>query len=443
MRRSDFPETFTFGTATSAYQIEGTRFGRCGPSHWDLFAHQGGTAAGQNGQTACAHYEKWPSDFDLLKEAGFDAYRFSIAWPRIQPEGKGRALKEGLDFYDQLIDGLLARGIAPHLTLYHWDLPLALAEKGGWTHRDTAMRFADYAEIVSYRFQDRLSSIATINEPWCISWLSYFLGQHAPGTRDLPSAVKAMHNVMLAHGTALEAMRAAGISCDLSIVLNMEAATPASDRDEDRYAAQIYDGIYNRWFAGALFHGAYPRDILEHLEPHLPEAWQEDMGSIAAPMDWLGLNYYTRSVIADDGTGRFPYARPVLPDYDPSDKARSAMNWETYPQGLSEFLLRLHREYSKDLPLVVSENGMACADILQDGAVQDSQRIEYFAAHLNAVQEAITQGAPVQGYFAWSLLDNFEWAFGYDKRFGLVHVDFATQTRSPKASWSWWQAFMG
>lgn len=442
LSRAGFPDGFTFGTATSSYQIEGTRFGTCGPSHWDSFAQRGGTAGGQDGREACAHYERWPEDFDLIQAAGFDAYRFSVAWPRIQPDGKGPALEEGVAFYDRLIDGLLAREIAPHLTLYHWDLPQALADQGGWTNRDTALRFADFAQIIGARFGDRLVSIATINEPWCVAWLSHFLGHHAPGLTDLSAAAKAMHNILVAHGLGMEALRAINAPCDLGIVINMEGVTPASGSEADLKAAQLQDGIYNRWFAQALFHGSYPEDVLTHLLPHMPKGWEGDMRVISAPMDWLGLNYYTRNFIADDGTGVFPYGAPVLPEFDPSSETRSAMNWEIYPQGLTEFLTRLARDYTGDLPLVVSENGIACADRLVDGGVHDPQRIGYFESHLQAVQKAIAAGAPVKGYFAWSLLDNFEWAFGYDQRFGIVHVDFETQRRIPKASWQWWKALL-
>ncbi|MEM9716661.1 MAG: GH1 family beta-glucosidase [Pseudomonadota bacterium] len=443
MKRSDFPDGFTFGTATSSYQIEGTQFGRCGSNHWDKFAYEGGTANRENGDLACAHFEKWGEDFDLIKEAGFGAYRFSTAWPRIQPEGKGQVFDESLDFYDALVDGLLVRGIEPHLTLYHWDLPLPLAEKGGWTSKETAYRFGDYADIVSRKLGDRLASIATINEPWCVAWLSHYLGHHAPGLTDLSAAAKAMHNILLAHGHGMEAMRASSSissDCLLGIVLNIEVQHPATDRDEDIFASEIQDGIYNRWFADAVFKGEYPKDILEHLSLHMPEDWQSEMALISQPIDWLGLNYYTRVQVKNDHTDVFPFGGVVA---QPSAPNRTSMNWEIYPDGLEYFLKRIHERYDPKIPIMVSENGMASHDRMKDGQVSDTQRVGYFEQHLGAVQNAIANGVPVTGYFAWSLLDNFEWAFGYQERFGIVHVDFETQERTPKASWYWWQELLG
>jgi beta-glucosidase len=445
VKRSDFPSDFIFGTATSSYQIEGTRFGTCGESHWDVFAKNGGTAHGTDGTIACAHMERWETDLDLIAECGLAAYRFSTAWPRIQPDGKGAVQTSSLDFYDKLVDGLLARNIEPHLTLYHWDLPQTLAAKGGWANRDTPRYFADYAAITAERLGDRLKSIATINEPWCVAWLSYFLGHHAPGLTDLSAASKAMHNILLAHGLGMDALRAQlsdQSECKLGIVLNMEYAEPHSDHDRDIYAAQIQDGIYNRWFADAVFTGTYPSDVLEYMEPHLPEKWQADMDVISQPIDWLGLNYYTRSIIKDDGTNQFPFGEPIVPTFNPKATDRTSMNWEVYPEGLTYFLNRIHTKYAADIPLYVSENGMASFDTVNETTVNDPQRVDFFDQHLNAVKSAIDTGAPVKGYFAWSLLDNFEWAFGYDQRFGIVHVDFQTQTRTPKSSWYWLQTVL-
>ena len=445
LHRTDFPSDFVFGSATSSYQIEGTRFGSCGKNHWDTFAKAGGTANLDDGATACAHFENWESDLDLISSCGLDAYRFSTAWPRIQSDGRGPVNESGLDFYDTLVDGLLERGIEPHLTLYHWDLPQPLADAGGWSNRDTAHYFADFACIVAGKLGDRVKSIATINEPWCVAWLSYFLGHHAPGLKDMSLASKAMHNVLLAHGLGMDALRSSipnENQCQLGIVLNMEVAHPCSASEEDAYAAQIQDGIYNRWFADAVFKGTYPNDVLEHLEAHLPPKWQEDMAVISQPIDWLGLNYYTRNFIRDDGSGKFPFGEAVIPEIDPSCVDRTSLNWEIYPEGLSHFLHRLHSGYSKDLPIVVSENGMASFDELKDGTINDSQRIAYFYKHLSEVKAAVDSGVPVKGYFAWSLLDNFEWAFGYDQRFGVVHVDFNSQKRTPKASWYWWQEML-
>lgn len=429
LTRSDFPAGFRFGVATAAYQIEGTHLGTCGDSHWDKFAAEGGTHNRENGDIACAHYDLWPQDLDLVRQAGFDAYRFSIAWPRIQPEGRGRPLTEGLDFYDRLVDGVLDRGLEPFATLYHWDLPLALAEQDGWRNRDTALRFADYTAHVCARLGDRLASVATINEPWCVAWLSHFEGAHAPGLKDISAAGKAMHNILVAHAQSVAVMRELN-QRNLGIVLNMEYANPASDTEADLRAAQIHDGIYNRWFVEALTKGRYPADILEHLDPHLPAGWQDDMAGISTPLDWLGINYYTRTNHADDGTGKFPFGRAV-----PGPLPKSSMGWETYPDGLEFFLQRTRSDYTGDLPLYVTENGTARHDRRGDDGVDDAGRCDYFRQHLRAALNAIDAGVPLKGYFAWSLLDNFEWAYGYQERFGLVYVDYETQERTPKTSY--------
>lgn len=429
LSRAAFPPDFRFGAATAAYQIEGTHLGTCGRSHWDKFAAEGGTFNNENGDIACAHYDLWPQDLDLVKQAGFDVYRFSIAWPRIQPEGSGKPLAEGLDFYDRLVDGMLERGLEPFATLYHWDLPLTLAEKGGWLNRDTALRFADYTAHVCERFGDRLKSVATINEPWCVAWLSHFEGAHAPGMKDLSAAAKAMHNILVAHAQSMKVMRELNQQ-NLGIVLNMEYSNPASDSEADRHAAQIHDGIYNRWFVEALSKGRYPTDIIEYLGPHMPEGWQDDMADISAPLDWLGINYYTRSNRADDGTGVFPFGKAVA-----GPLPKSSMGWETYPEGLEFHLKRTQADYTGDLPIFVTENGTARHDKLTDGGVDDPGRCDYFRQHLEAVRRALADGVPVKGYIAWSLLDNFEWAFGYNERFGLIHVDYKTQERTPKTSY--------
>ncbi len=422
-RRADFPPGFVFGTATSAYQIEGARFGGAGRCHWDDFAATpGNTARAEDGSTACDHYHRWEEDLDLVRDAGLDAYRFSMSWARVMPEGRGAANPEGLDYYDRLVDGMLARGLLPFATLYHWELPSPLADLGGWRNRDIAGWFADYAEVIMGRVGDRLHATAPINEPWCVAWLSHFHGDHAPGVRDIRAAARAMHHVGLAHGRAVAAMRAMGMR-NLGGVLNFERAMPADDSAEAAAATRRYDGIYNRWFAGGMLDGAYPAEVLEGLEPHLPEGWQDDMATIAAPLDWLGINYYTRKLIAA-APGPWPALREAggpLPKTD--------MGWEIHPEGLHHFLTRLH-ELAPDLPLYVTENGMAAAEP-QD----DAMRIDYLDHHVAAARQAMAEGVPLRGYFVWSLLDNYEWALGYDKRFGLVHVDFETQARRPKASW--------
>lgn len=429
LKRSDFPAGFLFGAATSAYQIEGHAFGGAGPTHWDTFAATpGNVVRNENGDRACEHYHRYREDFDLLREAGFDAYRFSTSWARVLPEGKGEPNQEGLDFYDRLVDALLERDLKPCATLYHWELPSALSDLGGWTNRDIAGWFADFSEIIMNRIGDRVFSAATINEPWCVSWLSHFLGIHAPGIRDIRAAARAMHHVLLAHGRSLEVMRGLGMN-NLGAVFNLEWASPADDTEASLKAAELYDGYYNRFFLGGVFHKSYPEIVLEGLGPHLPVDWQDDFDTIGQPVDWCGLNYYTRSLLRQT-EGSWPHHETV---FGPLPKTE--MGWEIYPQGLYEFIMRTTREYTGDLPIYVTENGMANADTPANGEVEDSERIGYYDMHLKAVQKAISDGAPVQGYFTWSLLDNYEWSLGYEKRFGLIHVDFETMKRTPKQSY--------
>ena len=425
-RRADFPPGFLFGAATSAYQIEGHAFGGAGPTHWDSFAATPGNVAGaENGARACGHFQLWEGDLDLAAGANLDVYRFSTSWARVLPEGSGQVNAQGLDFYDRLVDGLLARGLRPAVTLYHWELPSALADRGGWANRDIAGYFADFATVVMRRIGDRVWSAAPINEPWCVAWLSHFLGHHAPGLRDIRAAARAMHHVGLAHGQGIAAMRALGMR-NLGAVCNFEFAAPADGSAEAAAAARLQDGIYNRWFLGAMFCGEYPADVLEGLAPHLPAGWQNDMATIAAPVDWLGLNYYTRKLIAP-ASGPWPGLAETA-----GDLPVTATGWEVYPQGLHHFLTLAHRRYTRGLPIYVTENGMA-GDDRPD--MPNEARIAFVDAHLAQVARAIDEGVPVAGYFVWSLLDNFEWALGYAPRFGLVHVDFETLRRTPKASY--------
>ncbi|MBU3029493.1 GH1 family beta-glucosidase [Paracoccus marinaquae] len=433
-QRSDFPEGFVFGAATAAYQIEGSAFGGAGPSHWDTFAATPGNIADHSsGARACEHYRLWEADLDLMRDAGFDAYRFSTSWARVMPDG--RILNpEGLDFYDRLLDGMLARGLKPFLTLYHWDLPAALADRGGWANRDIAAWFADYARAVHARLGDRLASTATLNEPWCIAWLSHFLGHHAPGLCDIRAAARAMHHVLLAHGTAMQALRAEGAR-DLGIVLNFETAHPADDSPEAMASTARQDAIYNQWFIRALTGQGYPDAALEGIGPHLPAGWQADMATIAAPLDWLGVNYYTRKLHG--------HAPGLWPNDEASDGPlpKTQMGWEIRPEGLSEFLTRLARDHVGNLPVYVTENGMA----LEAGAdiAEDATRVAFIGAHLRAARAALDQGVNLRGFFYWSLLDNYEWAFGYGPRFGLVHVDYKTMKRTPKSSWHAFRAMLG
>lgn len=429
LSRFDFPEGFVFGAATAAYQIEGSGFGGAGPCHWDTFsATPGNVVRAEDGRVACDHYHRWPQDLDLLRAANMDGYRFSTSWARVMPDGV-TLNPEGVAFYDRLVDGMLERGLKPFQTLYHWEMPSALADKGGWTNRETCHRFADFAEAITRVLGDRVASIATINEPWCVAWLSHFLGVHAPGLRDIRAAARAMHHILLAHGLAVERLRGMG-QRNLGIVLNFDHSSPATDTPGDRRAAAVQDAIFNRWFIEGITKQAYPAEALEGLAPHLPAGWQEDMATIGQPLDWLGVNYYTRHIHADAPGAPWPATRDV-----PGPLPKTQMGWEVYPDGLHHFLTRMARDHVGDLPIYVTENGMANADVLADGRVTDQVREEYLLAHLAAARRAIADGANVRGFFYWSLLDNYEWAEGYEKRFGLVHVDFDSLARTPKSSY--------
>ncbi|MCB9993228.1 MAG: beta-glucosidase [Hyphomicrobiaceae bacterium] len=429
MTRDAFGPDFVFGTATASYQIEGGQTDGRGISIWDTFsATPGNVRGGDNGATACDHYNRWPEDLDLIERGGFDAYRFSFAWPRLIPAGVGAVNQSGIDFYDRLIDGMLERGIQPFATLYHWDLPSPLQDKGGWMNPDIAHWFADYATLVQQKFGDRLQAVATINEPWCVAFLSHFLGIHAPGYRDIRAAARAMHHVLLAHGTAVKALRAEGAK-NVGIVLNLQKCEPASDSDADRAASDMFDGVFNRWYLDAIFRGIYPQDVLDRIAPHMPKGFEAEMGTVSAPIDWLGINYYTRSLMAHAPEEPVFGVRSVEGGLE-----KTETGWEIYPKGLEDLLVRVASEYTNG-PIYVTENGMAEID-----EVEDARRVAYYDAHLQAVMRAKARGADMRGYFAWSLLDNYEWAEGYAKRFGLVRVDYKTQERTPKASY---RAFQG
>ena len=427
--RADFGKDFVFGVATASYQIEGGQTDGRGTSIWDTFsATPGNVDLGDTGAIACDHYTRWPEDLDLIRDGGFDAYRFSIAWPRLLPEGTGAINQAGIDFYDRLIDGMLERGLRPFVTLYHWDLPSTLQDKGGWMNRDIAKWFADYAALVQNRYGDRLASIATINEPWCVAFLSHFLGRHAPGYRDLRAGARAMHHVLYAHGAAVEAIRAEGGS-DLGIVLNLSYGMPASDSEEDAKATKLWDGVFNRWYLDGVLKGKYPEDVTAILEPYLPKNYADDMKTVGTDIDWLGINYYSRNLMVHDAS------LPVFPARQvegPLEKTE--MGWEIFPDGLDGLLTRITRDY-KPMPLYITENGMAEVE-----GIDDPRREKYYEDHLRAALRAKAQGVDLRGYFAWSLLDNYEWSYGYSKRFGLVHVDYKTQKRTPKASY---RAFQG
>ncbi|MEU3895367.1 GH1 family beta-glucosidase [Streptomyces sp. NPDC045251] len=426
-----FPADFIWGTATSAYQIEGAvaEDGRA-PSIWDTFSHTPGRVAGDDhGDVACDHYHRWPEDIALMKRLGTDAYRMSIAWPRVKPAGDGPVNGAGLDFYDRLVDALLDAGITPNITLYHWDLPQALQDRGGWTVRDTAEHLADYASVVAARLGDRVTQWATLNEPLCSAWIGHLEGRMAPGLTDLTAAVHASYHLLLAHGLATRAIRAAAPGAQIGLVTNHSTVEAASTRPEDIAAAGRMDGHTNRWWLDPVYGRGFPADMRGLYGVDLPER-PGDLGTIAAPLDWHGLNYYFPATVTDDPEGPVPYAREVrLPDVP-----RTGMDWQIDAGGLEALLLRLTDDYGVR-KLYVTENGSAFPDTVSpDGTVHDPDRARYLEQHVNACARALRKGAPLAGYYAWSLLDNFEWAYGYDKRFGLFHVDYATQHRTLKTS---------
>ncbi len=430
-----FPSDFTWGVATAAFQIEGaSREDGRGASIWDTFcATPGKVQNGDTGEVACDHYHRWQSDLDLIQSLNVGAYRFSVAWPRVLPQGTGPVNEQGLDFYDRLVDGLLERDIEPHLTLYHWDLPQALQDRGGWVSRDVVDAFVTYADAVTARLGDRVRAYATLNEPWCSAMAGHYLGEHAPGLQDRKKALQAAHHLLLAHGAALPVMRENAPGAQHGVVLNFTPSYPASDDPQDQKAARLFDGFFNRWFLEPLVKGEYPEDMWEVYGADVPEVQTDDLERIGAPLDFLGVNYYSRAVVAHDPEGDPPRFRGV-----PAAGEQTDMGWEVYPEGLTDLLTRLSADYPSLPPLMVTENGAAYPDVLEDGKVQDDDRIRYLERHLEAVAEARERGADVRGYFAWSLLDNFEWAFGYSKRFGLVYTDYETLERIPKASAKWY-----
>jgi beta-glucosidase len=428
-----FPPDFVWGVATSSFQIEGaaTLDGK-GPSIWDQFCRVPGVIAdASDGDTACDHYRLWAEDLDLVAKLGVDAYRFSVSWPRVRPGGAGAWNQKGLDFYDRVIDGLLERGLKPYLTLNHWDLPAELQAAGGWAERDTVQRFVEYSIGVAKRVGDRVVAITTHNEPWVVSMLGHETGVFAPGIKDRAAAMQASHHLLLSHGLALQALRAEGCAAKLGIVLNVSPIQPATEAAADFDKAHLEDGRLVRWYMDPLFRAAYPQDVLEFLGEDAPHVEAGDLQAIATPMDFLGINYYSRSVVS---------AAEQWKVHD-SGYGVTDMGWEIYPRGLTDVLLRLQSDYPVP-PLYVTENGGAFKDQLVDGQVHDAERTDYIARHIDAVGEAIRQGVRMEGYMVWSLLDNFEWASGYEKRFGIVHVDYQTQRRTPKASALWYADFL-
>lgn len=427
---------FLYGVATAAFQIEGEIHtdGRV-DSIWDTFCREPGRVLnGDTGEPACKHYLLWEQDLDLLQELGVDAYRLSIAWPRVM-SARGEVNELGLAFYERLIDGLIARGIKPVVTLYHWDLPAYLEEKGGWLNRETAYAFAEYAEVVVARLGDKVTHWATFNEPFCSAFLGYYIGVHAPGYQEEAWAYTAAHHLLLAHGLALPIMRRLAPGSQHGIVLNFTPAYPASDRPEDIAAADRADIIDVHWFICPLLTGEYPAGYFNRHPALKPVIFPGDMELIAQKNDFMGVNFYTRHVMRDnDGKSE------IVPQ---TGAEHTHIGWEVYPQALTELLVKLHQTYSNLPPLYITENGMAGDDHLTaDGQVHDLQRVRYYERHLKAVGDAMAQGVDMRGYFAWSLMDNFEWAFGYSQRFGLVYVDYETQARVVKRSGELYKAWI-
>lgn len=446
MTHQSFPDGFVWGAATSSYQIEGAvhKDGR-GESIWDRFSHTPGKIMdGSNGDVACAHYDRYVEDVALLKDLGVKAYRFSIAWPRILPQGRGQVNQAGLDFYSRLVDELLRNDIQPYATLYHWDLPQALEDAGGWPARTTAEAFVEYADIVSKHLGDRVKHWITHNEPWCASLLSYAIGEHAPGYKDWPAALAASHHLLLSHGWAVDVIRRNSSQAEVGITLNFTPAEPASPSPADYAAFRYFDGFFNRWFIDPLYRGAYPQDMIAaytaqgYLPANGPDFVQPgDMETIMTPTDFLGVNYYSRAVLRSD---QIPEDQNLPRTVAQAPREEwTEMDWEVYPQGLYELLMRLHLEY-RPTKLYITENGASYSDgPNNEGRVPDERRLRYLYEHFAAAQRAINDGVPLDGFFVWSLMDNFEWAKGYTQRFGIVWVDYETQQRILKDSARWYK----
>jgi beta-glucosidase len=438
-----FPSGFVWGTATSAYQIEGAtgEDGR-GESIWDRFARTpAATRDGKTGDVACDHYHRYRDDVALMADLGLKAYRFSVAWPRILPDGRGGVNQRGLDFYSRLVDCLLEHGVTPFLTIYHWDLPQALQDQGGWTNRRTAEAFVEYTNILSRHLGDRVKQWITHNEPWCVSHLGHRTGLHAPGLRDFRAAIESAHHLLLSHGMAVPIVRANAPGAEVGITLNMSPVVPASPSPADRDASRHEDGSLNRWFLDPLFRGCYPADVLYdfvregHLTRGLEVVESGDFAAIATPIDFLGVNYYSRA-IARSGRVSEDENHPRTVHTAPESEW-TAMGWEVYPQGLFEVLTRLHLEYNVP-KIYVTENGASYADAPRaPRRVPDVKRVRYLRDHFVEVRRAIDAGAPVRGYFVWTLLDNFEWDRGYTQRFGITWTDYETQERVLKDSALW------
>ena len=426
-----FPPGFLFGTATAAYQIEGGHDadGK-GPSIWDTFCRQpGAISTGETGDVACDHYHRWREDTALQRDLGCNAYRLSISWPRVVPSGSGSVNEAGLAFYDRLVDELLRNGIRPFVTLYHWDLPQALQERGGWSAPETVAAFGRYADVVARRLGDRVRDWMTLNEPEVVAFAGNWVGVHAPGIRDFATAVGVSHHLLLAHRAAADAIRAADPDARVGIALNLSPCDPASDAPADADAAARMDGYLNRWFLDPLFGRGYPKDMLELYRPYFDRGGELD--GYDGALDFLGVNYYARRVVRAGGG-------PLRADRIDPEGEHTAIGWEVHPPSFRKLLVRLHRDYAPR-HMYVTENGAAYDDEVKSDRVDDPARVAFLARHFDAAAEAIGEGVPLRGYFIWTLMDNFEWAHGTSKRFGIIHTDYATQRRRIKASGEWYR----
>ena len=438
--RSDFAPDFLWGCATSSYQIEGAgqEDGRV-ESIWDRFAATPGKVRdGSNGAVACDHYHRWPEDFDIGRDMGLNAYRFSIAWPRIFSSVDGQPNGKGLDFYSRLVDGMLERGLQPWATLYHWDLPQFLQDRGGWAERATVDAYLRFVDAMTRRLGDRVRHWITHNEPWCTAMIGNYEGLHAPGLKDFKTALQVCHHVLLSHGKAVPLIRANVPDACVGISLSLHPLRAASDSAPDQAATLRHDGLRYRWFLDPLHGRGYPAATLDAIKDAAPIVHPGDMEAIAAKTDFLGVNYYFPETI-EDAPGEGPLSVRVLP---PKDVETTALGWEVAPEGLAELLARIESDYHPG-PMYITENGACYDDVVgPDGEVRDEARSRYLQRHLAALREVIAEGVPVKGYFAWSLVDNFEWAEGYLRRFGLVHIDYATQERRLKDSGKWYRSFL-
>ena len=443
----EFPDGFLWGAATASYQIEGgAREGGRGKSVWDTFSHTEGKVANRHtGDVACDHYHRLDSDVKLMADLGLQSYRFSIAWPRVMPDGRGKVNGEGLAFYHRLVELLLDNGIKPCATLFHWDLPQGLEDIGGFRNRDTVSWFADYAALMAREFGDRVTMWSTFNEPWCYAYLGHVAGVHAPGLTDPKAGITVAHHEQLAHGLAVQAMRSERDGLELGVVINpspvRSEGNPPAEADEIRKI----DAIHNRWWFDSILKGAYPEDIIDDFGSLADAIQHGDLEQIAQPIDWMGINYYFDALVRglrpdDSGADRMRAYPTVIRTAQADERpVHTDMGWPITPEGFTDLLVRLHTDYPNMPPIYITENGCAYDDPVIDGRCADPRRIEYLDLHLRAVKDAIDEGVDVRGYYQWSLMDNFEWALGYDKRFGLVHIDFDTLERTPKDSAEWYR----